>query len=41
MYQAALLDPNTEATLTTEVTAHMRDDLLRAHGDLIPPALRP
>jgi alpha-galactosidase len=41
VYQAALLDPNTAATLTTRETVHMCDDLLRAHGELIPPALRP
>jgi alpha-galactosidase len=41
VYQAALLDPNTAATLTTGETVQMCDDLLRAHGDLIPPALRP
>ncbi|HEY5988421.1 MAG TPA: alpha-glucosidase/alpha-galactosidase, partial [Streptosporangiaceae bacterium] len=36
VYQAALLDPNTAATLTTGQTTQMCDDLLRAHGDLIP-----
>ncbi len=41
VYQAALLDPNTAATLTTRETIMMCDDLLRAHGDLIPAALRP
>ncbi len=41
VYQAALLDPNTAATLTTSETMRMCDDLLRAHGDLIPAALRP
>jgi alpha-galactosidase len=41
VYQAALLDPNTAATLTTRETVQMCDDLLRAHGELIPPALRP
>jgi alpha-galactosidase len=41
VYQAALLDPNTAATLTTAETAQMCDDLLRAHADLIPAALRP
>ncbi len=41
VYQAALLDPNTAATLTTSETMRMCDDLLRAHADLIPAALRP
>lgn len=40
VYQAALLDPNTAATLTTRQTVQMCDDLLQAHGDLIPEALR-
>jgi alpha-galactosidase len=41
VYQAALLDPNTAATLTTHQTRQMCDELLVAHGDLIPEALRP
>jgi alpha-galactosidase len=41
VYQAALLDPNTSATLTMRQTREMCDELLRAHGDLIPAALRP
>jgi len=41
VYQAALLDPNTAATLTTDQTKQMCDELLAAHGDLIPEALRP
>jgi alpha-galactosidase len=40
VYQAALLDPNTAATLTTTQTVAMCDDLLAAHADLLPPALR-
>jgi alpha-galactosidase len=40
VYQAALLDPNTAATLTTAQTVAMCDELLAAHGDLIPEALR-
>jgi alpha-galactosidase len=40
VYQAALLDPNTAATLTTSQTVAMCDELLAAHGDLIPEALR-
>jgi len=40
VYQAALLDPNTAATLTTHQTKQMCDELLTAHGDLMPEALR-
>lgn len=40
VYQAALLDPNTAATLTTTQTVAMRDDLFDPHRDLLPPALR-
>jgi alpha-galactosidase len=39
VYQAALLDPNTAATLTTAQTVAMCDDLLAAHRELLPPAL--
>jgi alpha-galactosidase len=39
VYQAALLDPNTAATLTTGQVVAMCDDLLDAHRDLLPPAL--
>jgi alpha-galactosidase len=39
VYQAALLDPNTAATLTTAQTVAMCDELLDAHRDLLPPAL--
>ncbi len=38
--QAALLDPNTAATLTVEQTVAMVDELLAAHSDLMPPGLR-
>ena len=41
VYHAALLDPNTAATLTMRETRAMCDELLRAQGDLIPAALRP
>ncbi len=34
--QAALLDPNTAATLTTAQIASMVDDMIEAHGELIP-----
>jgi alpha-galactosidase len=40
VYQAALLDPNTAATLSTSQTVAMCDELLAAHSDLMPPALR-
>ena len=36
VYQAALLDPNTAATLTTSQTVAMCDDLFEAHRDLLP-----
>ena len=38
VYQAALLDPNTAATLTTAQTVAMCDDLFAAHRDLLPAA---
>ncbi len=41
VYQAAMLDPNTAATLTTSQIVSMCDELLDAHGDLMPAALRP
>jgi alpha-galactosidase len=39
VYQAALLDPNAAATLTTSQIVAMCDDLLEAHRALLPPAL--
>jgi alpha-galactosidase len=39
VYQAALLDPNTSATLTTAQTIAMCDDLLDAHKAVLPPGL--
>jgi alpha-galactosidase len=39
VYQAALLDPNAAATLTTSQIVAMCDDLLDAHRALLPPAL--
>jgi alpha-galactosidase len=39
VYQAALLDPNTAATLTTSQTVAMCDEMLDAHRDLLPPEL--
>ena len=38
VYQAALLDPNTAATLTTAETVAMCDELFAAHRDLLPAA---
>jgi len=40
VYQAALVDPNTAATLTVAQTVEMCDELLEAHRDLMPPGLR-
>jgi len=40
VYQAALMDPNTGATLRTTDIVDMVDDLIEAHGDLIPEAIR-
>jgi alpha-galactosidase len=40
VYQAALLDPNTSAALTTAQTAAMCDELFDAHQRLLPRALR-
>jgi alpha-galactosidase len=39
VYQAALLDPNTAATLTTSQAVAMCDELFEAHKDLLPDAL--
>ena len=41
VYQAALLDPNTSATLTTDQTVALCDELLEAHRGLLPATLRP
>ena len=40
VYQAALLDPHTAATLTTTQILDMVDDLIEAHGELIPEPIR-
>jgi alpha-galactosidase len=40
VYQAALLDPNTAATLTTGQIVSMCDDLIEAHGVLMPAGIR-
>jgi alpha-galactosidase len=39
VYQAAMLDPNAAATLTTTQIVALCDELLDAHADLLPPAL--
>lgn len=40
VYAAALLDPNTAATLTTEQIVAMCDDLIEAQGELLPAGIR-
>jgi len=40
VYQAALLDPNTAATLTVHQNLDLVDELIDAHGDLIPEPIR-
>ena len=40
VYQAALLDPHTGATLTTEQIVNMVDELIEAHDELIPEPIR-
>ena len=40
VYQAAMLDPNTAATLTLPAIQAVCDDLIDAHGDLIPVGIR-
>jgi len=40
VYQAALLDPNTAATLTTSQIVSLCDELLTAHREALPPGLR-
>ena len=40
VYQAALVDPNTAATLTTDQIVSMVDELIEAHGDLMPEGIR-
>jgi alpha-galactosidase len=35
-----MLDPNTSATLTLDQIHDMVDDLIQAHGDVIPEAIR-
>jgi alpha-galactosidase len=40
VYQAALLDPNASATLPVGRILDMVDELIDAHGDLIPEPIR-
>jgi alpha-galactosidase len=40
VYQAALLDPNTAATLPIDRILGLVDDLIEAHGDMIPEPIR-
>ncbi|HEY3213047.1 MAG TPA: alpha-glucosidase/alpha-galactosidase, partial [Actinomycetota bacterium] len=40
VYQAAMLDPNTAATLTIDQIVAMCDDLIEAHGELLPEGIR-
>ena len=40
VYQAALLDPNSAATLTTQQIVSMCDELIEAHGALMPEGIR-
>ena len=40
VYQAAMLDPNTAATLTLPDIHALCDELLAAHADLLPASLR-
>jgi alpha-galactosidase len=40
VYQAALLDPNTAATLSTSQIVALCDELIAAHGDLMPEGIR-
>jgi alpha-galactosidase/6-phospho-beta-glucosidase family protein len=40
VYQAAMLDPNTGATLTLAAIQDLCDDLIEAHGDLLPAGIR-
>jgi alpha-galactosidase len=40
VYQAALLDPNTAATLSIDEIVHVCDELIAAHGERIPAGIR-
>ena len=37
VYQAAMLDPHTAAELTIDEIRSLCDDLIAAHGDMLPP----
>jgi alpha-galactosidase len=41
VYQAVMLDPNAGATLTIGAIHEMVDELIEAHGDLLPEGIRP
>ena len=41
LHHAAMLDPHTSAELDLDQISALVDDLLAAHGDWIPEALRP
>ena len=40
VYQAVMLDPNAGATLTIDAMTAMVDELIEAHGDLLPQGIR-
>jgi alpha-galactosidase len=40
VYQAVMLDPNAGATLTIDAMTTMVDQLIEAHGDLLPAGIR-
>ena len=40
VYQAALLDPSTAATLSIDEIIRVCDELIDAHGELIPAGIR-
>jgi alpha-galactosidase len=40
VYHAAMLDPNTAATLTLDQIWQLCDDLIEAHGDALPTGIR-
>jgi alpha-galactosidase len=40
VYRAAMMDPNTAATLTLDRIHEMVDDLIEAHGDMVPETIR-
>ena len=40
VYQAAMLDPHTAAELSLDEIASLVDELLREHGDWVPPLER-